>query len=256
MLNRIAFDDAVGSGGLLARLKLVGELAKIKVGLRDVGDGPLAAVKRLKLASRANQIRVDLGAHAARAEPVAQQQEGSEEPQAPRNQTAQYYEFDPNRKPAQRKKDNAAAMSLLSRIDAGEVDPSRLTPEEKLSLAKYSGTGGALIGADGKKGSAYEYYTPKPIAEGIWAMLGELGFSGGKVLDPCAGVGIFGATAPLSVAVDAVELNETSGRINGLVNGGSGYTATVSPFEKVADATPDEQYDAVAVGCALTRSHL
>ena len=156
MLNRIAFDDAVGSGGLLARLKLVGELAKIKVGLKDVGDGPLAAVKRLKLASRANQIRVDLGAHAARAEPLAQQQEGSEEPQAPRNQTAQYYEFDPNRKPAQRKKDNAAAMSLLSRIDAGEVDPSRLTPEEKLALAKYSGTGGALIGADGKKGSAYE----------------------------------------------------------------------------------------------------
>ena len=77
MLNRIAFDDAVGSGGLLARLKLVGELAKIKVGLKDVGDGPLAAVKRLKLASRANQIRVDLGAHAARAEPVAQQQEGA-----------------------------------------------------------------------------------------------------------------------------------------------------------------------------------
>ena len=38
MLNRIAFDDAVGSGGLLARLKLVGELAKIKVGLKDVGD--------------------------------------------------------------------------------------------------------------------------------------------------------------------------------------------------------------------------
>ena len=209
MLNRIAFDDAVGSGGLLARLKLVGELAKIKVGLKDVGDGPLAAVKRLKLASRANQIRVDLGAHAARAEPVAQQQEGSEEPQAPRNQTAQYYEFDPNRKPAQRKKDNAAAMSLLSRIDAGEVDPSRLTPEEKLALAKYSGTGGALIGADGKKGSAYEYYTPKPIAEGVWELMSELGFQGGKVLDPCAGVGIFGATAPLSAAIDAVELNET-----------------------------------------------
>ena len=245
MLNRIAFDDAVGSGGLLARLKLVGELAKIKVGLKDVGDGPLASVKRLKLASRANQIRVDLGANAARAEPVSQRQEGGEEPQAPRNQTAQYYEFDPNRKPAQRKKDNAAAMSLLSRIDSGEIDPSRLTPEEKLALAKYSGTGGALVGADGKKGSAYEYYTPKPIAEGVWELMSELGFQGGKVLDPCAGVGIFGATAPLSAAIDAVELNETSGRINGLVNAGPGYTATVAPFEKVAAGTPDEQYDAI-----------
>jgi len=166
-------------------------------------------------------------------------------PQAPRNPTAQYYEFDPNRKPAQRKKDNAEAMALLKRIDAGEVDATRLMPEEKQALAKYSGTGGALIGADGKKGSAYEYYTPKPIAEGIWTLMGELGFAGGKVLDPCAGVGVFGATAPLSAAIDAVELNETSGRINGLVNAGPGYTATVSPFEKVAAATPDEQYDAV-----------
>ena len=73
----------------------------------------------------------------------------------------------------------------------------------------------------------------------------EMGFAGGKVLDPCAGVGIFGATAPLNAAIDAVELNETSGRINGLVNAGPGYSATVAPFERVAAATPDEQYDAV-----------
>ena len=244
MQNRISLDD-VAAGGALARLKLVGELARIKAGLKDAGDGPLAAVKRLKLVARANQIRVALGANAVRTEPVAQQHEGGEEPQSPRNQTAQYYEFDPNRKPAQRKKDNAAAMSLLARIDAGEIDPSRLTPEEKLALAKYSGTGGALVGADGKKGSAYEYYTPKPIAEGVWELMSELGFQGGKVLDPCAGVGIFGATAPLSAAIDAVELNETSGRINGLVNAGPGYSATVAPFEKVAAGTPDEQYDAI-----------
>ena len=136
-------------------------------------------------------------------------------------------------------------MALLKRIDAGELDPADLTSQDKLALAKYSGTGGALVGADGKKGSAYEYYTPKPIAEGVWSTLAELGFSGGKVLDPCAGVGIFGVTAPASAAVDAVELNETSGRINGLVNAGPSYTATVSPYERVAAATPDEQYDAV-----------
>jgi hypothetical protein len=163
----------------------------------------------------------------------------------PRNPTAHFYEFDPNRKPAQRKRDNANAMDILRKIDAGEIDPSRLTPEEKAALAKYSGTGGALVGTDGKKGSAYEYYTPKPIAEGVWNLLGELGFAGGKVLDPCAGVGIFGATAPQNAAIDAVELNETSGRINGLVNDGPGYTTTVSAFERVAAATPDEQYDAV-----------
>lgn len=61
MQNRISLDD-VAAGGALARLKLVGELARIKAGLKDAGEGPLAAVKRLKLVARANQIRVALGA--------------------------------------------------------------------------------------------------------------------------------------------------------------------------------------------------
>ena len=54
MLNRIAFDSAVGKGGVLARLKLVGELARVKAGLKDADN----ALARLKLAARANQIRV------------------------------------------------------------------------------------------------------------------------------------------------------------------------------------------------------
>ena len=255
MQNRsISLDDAAG-GGVLARLRLVGELGQIKVALGAAGDGPLAAIKRLKLVARANQIRISLGAMPQPAEvtgsvPLAepaeqQEQQAPEQEAAPREQTGHYFEFDPNRKPAQRKKDNAAAMALLARIDAGELDAGNLSAEDRATLAKYSGTGGALVGADGKKGSAYEYYTPKPIAEGIWTLMEELGFAGGKVLDPCAGTGIFGATAPANAAIDAVELNETSGRINGLVNAGPGYTATVAPFERVAAATPDEQYDAV-----------
>lgn len=163
----------------------------------------------------------------------------------PRQSMASLYEFDEGRKQSQRKSDNAAAMALLAKIEAGELDAQGLTTEQKATLAKYSGTGGALIGADGKKGSAYEYYTPMPIAEGMWEAMKELGFAGGKVLDPCGGTGIFGAAAPESAVVDAVELNETSGRINQLVNGGSGYSVTVSPFERVAANTPDEEYDAV-----------
>lgn len=58
MLNRIAFDSAVGSGGVLARLKLVAELARVKVGLKSADN----ALARLKLTARANQIRVELGA--------------------------------------------------------------------------------------------------------------------------------------------------------------------------------------------------
>ncbi|WP_292992647.1 SNF2-related protein [Nitrosomonas sp.] len=177
--------------------------------------------------------------------PNAETEQPDEDQPIERKSIAHLYEFDPNRKPAQRKKDNAAAMALLDRIDSGEIDANSLTDEQKATLAKYSGTGGALIGADGKKGSAYEYYTPKPIAEGVWDLMSELGFSGGKVLDPSAGVGVFGAVAPINAAVDAIELNETSGRINGLVNDGPGYSTTVSAFERVAANTPDESYDAI-----------
>jgi len=162
-----------------------------------------------------------------------------------RTYTGHFFSFDPKRKTGHRKRDNAAAMALLKQIDAGEVDPKQLFDEQKAILAKYSGTGGALIGADGKKGSAYEYYTPKPIAEGVWNLLSEMGFKGGNVLDPSAGTGIFGATAPVNAVIDAIELNETSGRINQLVNGGPGHQVTIAPFERVAAASPDEAYDAI-----------
>jgi len=158
---------------------------------------------------------------------------------------AALYAFDENRSQAQRKRDNTATLALLKAIDAGEKDGQNLSIADKAVLAKYSGTGGALIGADGKKGSAYEYYTPAPIAAGMWNLLKELGFSGGKVLDPCAGTGIFSAVAPNNAVIDAVELNETSGKVNQCVNHQTGKTTTIAPFEQVASATPDEIYDAV-----------
>lgn len=128
-----------------------------------------------------------------------------------------------------------------------DKDPTRKpTDKEKAILAKFSGFGGGLIDkTTGQKGSAYEYYTPKPIAEGVWDCLKNLGFNGGKVLDPSAGTGIFGATAPLNAAVDAVELSRLSGRVNQLVNDGPGYKTTISNFESVASKTPEEDYDAI-----------
>lgn len=168
-----------------------------------------------------------------------------------RKDTSHFYEFDENRKPAQRKRENQAAIALLKQVRSGEIDGATLTDEQKGVLAKYSGLGGgkssAGHGEDGQFGSAFEYYTPKPIAEGIWNLAKDLGFEGGKVLDPCAGVGIFGATAPLNCVVDAVELDKTSGEINKLVNQGTGVSVTVSPFEKVAAVTSDAEYD-VCIG--------
>lgn len=173
---------------------------------------------------------------------IAQSEEKSTQERAA---TSHLFDFDPNRKPAQRKRENTQAMALIRQIEAGDIDGNALTDEQKSTLAKYSGLGGALVGIDGQKGSAYEYYTPKPIAQGVWDLAKELGFTGGKVLDPSAGVGIFGATAPESAVVDAVELDKTSGTVNKLVNGGVGSTVTIAPFEQVAASTHDEEYDAV-----------
>lgn len=224
----------------LQRLKLTRELGQIKKDMETA-----AGLPKLKLARRLGEIRTELGA-AVKVTPTKEAEaDAIAEGLAERTSTSKFFDFDEDRKPAQRKRDNAQAMALIARINEGTLDAAALTDEEKIALAKYSGTGGNLVGADGKKGSAYEYYTPKPIAEGMWSLLKELGFQGGKVLDPCGGVGIFGATAPVNAAVDAVELNATSGRVNQLVNDGPGYSTIIAPFEKVAAATPDETYDAV-----------
>ncbi|SUD59820.1 HsdM [Ectopseudomonas oleovorans] len=246
---RFFFDDvaSMGAPALLARLRLVSELGRTRKELLGLAQGATAIMQRLGLIKRANQIRAELGALAAEV-PGASLRLNEEPPQvlaAPRAKTAHLYQFHEKRTKGQRQKANDAAIVLLNKVGLGELRREDLTETDRAVLAGYTGNGGALIGADGKKGSAYEYYTPKPIAEGIWGALGELGFAGGKVLDPCAGVGIFGATAPLSAAVDAVELDTTSGGINALVNDGASYSTTISPFERVAAATPDEIYDAV-----------
>ncbi len=145
---------------------------------------------------------------------------------------------------SKRKKANAAAIAILDQVNSGELDAEELTDAQKAQLAEYSGNGGGLIGRDGKVGSPYEYYTAKPLAAAGWELLKGAGFAGGKVLDPSAGTGIFGATAPVDAVVDAVELDETSGGINQILNGGNG-NVTISAFEAVAAATPDNSYDAV-----------
>ena len=60
-----------------------------------------------------------------------------------------------------RQKANDRAVALLKEL---EGQNSSLTLEEKEILSKYTGKGGNLE-VDGIKGSQYEYYTPKPLAD-------------------------------------------------------------------------------------------
>lgn len=157
---------------------------------------------------------------------------------------------------AQRQRDNAAAVELLVKL---ESEGGEISAADRATLVKYSGSGGGLKRYNGRRGSPYEYYTPTPVANGVWNLLTELGFDGGRVLDPSAGTGVFGLTGPANVVMDAVELDDVSGRINALVNRREGYAVRIASFEEVAGSTPDEEYDAVVTnvpfGDAGLREH-
>lgn len=232
------FDD-VSPGNPLANLKLARELAQLKKERAAIpADADTKAKLRLlKIGVRVREIVQALGRRPAPAPAVVVPPAGT-----PATVTEHFYPEEGKRTKGQRQRDNNAAIALLAKIKAGEV---AVTDAERAVLAKYSGNGGGLTDANGMTGSPYEYYTPKPIAKAMWSMLEELGFKGGTVLDPSAGSGVFTATRPAGAVMTQVELDETSGAINGAINDGPTVNTTISPFEAVAAATPDEIYDAV-----------
>lgn len=158
---------------------------------------------------------------------------------------ADLYAFDDTKTKTQRQRDNNAVFELLDKVERGELQPENLTAADKMTLAKYSGSGGGLKSRDGKTGSAHEYYTPAPVAQAMWKAIEEMGFSGGKVLDPCGGSGIFGAFAPETAIVQAVEMDETSATVNKLVNGSERYHVDIASFEERANDIPDNSVDAI-----------
>lgn len=81
--------------------------------------------------------------------------------------------------PRARQKANDDAVALLKSL---QESGTPATAEQKAILSRYTGTGGNLMGDDGLKGSAYEYYTPIEVAETMWDLMREQGFEGGNVL--------------------------------------------------------------------------
>ncbi|MDF0506804.1 SNF2-related protein [Burkholderia cenocepacia] len=239
-MTLLFLDDATNSvASNLHRLKLAKEAGTLIIERASLTESPHDVMRSLKIGKRLREIALELGIVAT---PSAPQQSPLPADATPARPTAELYPDEGKRTLVQRQKDNNAAIELLHKIQAGEVE---VTDTERAILAKYSGNGGGLVGADGLSGSPHEYYTPKPVASAMWGLLGELGFTGGLTLDPSAGSGIFTATRPASAVMTQVELDETSGAINAAINDGPTVSTTVSPFEAVAASTPDEIYDAV-----------
>ncbi|MCA8037044.1 N-6 DNA methylase [Burkholderia arboris] len=229
-------DDARAlANPLLERLKLAKEVALLVKQRRSLSkDNTTDLLASLKIAKRLRELLLALGVRIAAPKPAVVP--------AGARPTADFYPSEERQTITQRQRANDSAIALLREIQQAGRD---VTDDDRATLAKYSGNGGGLIGADGLSGSPHEYYTPKPVADGVWSLLEESGFAGGAVLDPSAGSGIFAATRPASAVMTQVELDATSGAINALVNNSPTSTTTVAPFEAVAAATPDEIYDAV-----------
>ncbi len=131
-----------------------------------------------------------------------------------------------------RKKANADAISVLEL----HPDPYTLTDEQKNKLRGYTGRGG--IGD-----STNEYYTPKPVAAGVWGILESMGFAGGNVCEPSCATGVFNETKPKNTIITGAEVDSTSSQINQLLHPDD--TIHNMPFEALAKVTPDSTFDAV-----------
>lgn len=133
---------------------------------------------------------------------------------------------------------NLEAIQLLKQLEAENRNP---TPEEKRVLARYTGWGGIPQAFDinnpewskvhtqlrqsltdgeyraARASTLNAHFTSIPVVRGIWEALMHMGFTGGRVLEPSAGVGNFLGTIPGSVApqtqISAVELDSVTGRL-------------------------------------------
>jgi hypothetical protein len=165
---------------------------------------------------------------------------------------------------------NLAAVAALRRVEAEQRPP---TPAERRTLLRYTGWGGLpasfnpeasdkswaaraellremLDDADHESARASvnnSHYTEVHVIEAMWQAVQRFGFTGGRVLEPAAGVGHFIGAMPEALAasssVTAVEIDRLSGRLLHTLYAPFGVDVRVAPFEKTP--LPDQWFDLV-----------
>ncbi|MBI5792613.1 MAG: hypothetical protein HZA63_14175 [Rhodocyclales bacterium] len=135
---------------------------------------------------------------------------------------------------------NIAAIEMLRRVEA---NPQPLTDDERRTLLRFTGWGGlpgafnsnsgdpgwraradrlqSLLSAE-EHGAALasvntSHYTDPMVVHWLWRALQTMGFDGGSILEPSAGVGHFIGCMPQAIArksrVTAIELDDIAARI-------------------------------------------
>ena len=165
--------------------------------------------------------------------------------------------------PLERFQRNLDAIRTLKTVEA---ENRSATAEEQAVLAQYVGWGGLADFFD-EKNSRYSelkdlltdaeytaarestltaFYTPPVVIRGIYAALGQMGFTQGNILEPSCGIGNFLGMLPESMSgskLYGVELDDLSGRIARQLYQRS--SIAVQGYEKTA--FPDNFFD-VAIG--------
>ena len=165
--------------------------------------------------------------------------------------------------PLERFQRNLDAIRTLKAIEA---ENRTATAEEQAVLAQYVGWGGLADFFDEKNAQYGElkdlltdaeyaaarestltaFFTPPVVIRGIYAALGQMGFTQGNILEPSCGIGNFLGMLPESMSgskLYGVELDDLSGRIARQLYQKS--SVAVQGYEKTA--FPDNFFD-VAIG--------
>ena len=165
--------------------------------------------------------------------------------------------------PLERFQRNLDAIRTLKTVEA---ENRSATAEEQAVLAQYVGWGGLADFFDEKNSRYAElkelltdaeyaaarestltaFYTPPVVIRGIYAALGQMGFTQGNILEPACGIGNFFGMLPESMSgskLYGVELDDLSGRIARQLYQKS--SIAVQGYEKTA--FPDNFFD-VAIG--------
>jgi hypothetical protein len=165
---------------------------------------------------------------------------------------------------------NLAAIDTLRQIEA-EERPATAT-ERKIML-RYTGWGGlpasfnleaedrswadrsrrlqALLATEDYESARASvnnsHYTEVHVIEAMWQAVERFGFTGGRVLEPAAGIGHFIGAMPRALAerstTTAIEIDRVSGRLLKTLYVPSGVDVRIAPFEKTA--LPDNWFDLV-----------
>ena len=165
--------------------------------------------------------------------------------------------------PLERFQRNLDAIRTLKTVEA---ENRSATAEEQAVLAQYVGWGGLAdffdeknprynelkdLLTDAEYAAAREstltaFYTPPVVIRGIYAALGQMGFTQGNILEPACGIGNFLGMLPENMSgskLYGVELDDLSGRIARQLYQQS--SVAVQGYEKTA--FPDNFFD-VAIG--------